>query len=140
VNGVFSTTRGGVHEYSRVRTRWRAAVSSWACAARLRSPQRTSPEPRSVMAPRGVQRASCPAGGLGARRWLGAAPSAEFHARDLRHRRRPDCLLGIQLAAWAGVWAPALRSLSMLTWSLSMLVSTLRATASRSAMSGEASE
>ena len=47
---------------------------------------------------------------------------------------------GVQLAVPAAAWALALRSLSMFTWSLSIPVSTLRATASRSAMSGVASE
>jgi hypothetical protein len=47
---------------------------------------------------------------------------------------------GAQLAVPAAAWALALRSLSMFTWSLSIPVSTLRATASRSAMSGVASE
>lgn len=48
--------------------------------------------------------------------------------------------IGIQLAVPAAARALASRSLSMLTWSLSIPVRTLRATASRSAMSGEASE
>lgn len=46
----------------------------------------------------------------------------------------------IQVGLPAAVRALASRSLSMLTWSLSIPVRTLRATASRSAMSGEASE
>ena len=49
-------------------------------------------------------------------------------------------LFGLQLAVPAAARALASRSLRMLTWSLSIPVSTLRATASRSAMSGEASE
>src|SRR5215510_15003103 len=77
-----------------------------------------------------LQRAGCRDEQSRARRWLQVAATAELRARDR------EWTLSVRVAGRS----LASRSLSMLTWSLSILVSTLRATASRSAMSGEASE
>ena len=76
------------------------------------------------------QRASLEGEQSRAGRWRQVVATAELGIRD-----RWSALAGPVVSR-----SLASRSLSMLTWSVSILVSTLRATASRSAMSADASE